>query len=224
MFLNRKPRGKHATPADGTQAAQPPDDAAQPSATPAAAQAQDGAQTAHEEPAAELSPADIARIKARADEADELHTKHLYALAELENFRKRTAKERRDLINYAGQEILFDLLEILDNFDRALDAGRTESNPAVIIEGINLIRTQLARLTEKFGVKPVEALGAQFDPRMHEALQRLPSADAPPGTVIHEMQKGYMLRDRVLRPARVVVACEPAEPAGTDNVSDVSDE
>ena len=201
MFLKRKPHAKHeaqAAPADG----QTPGDAEMP--TPESAT-----------PEAELSPADIAQLQAKAAEAEDWHTKYLYAMAELDNFRKRTAKERRDLINYAGQEILFDLLEVLDNFDRALEADRKESNPAVIVEGIEMIRKQLARLLDKFGVKPVEALGSKFDPKVHEALQHVPTPDAQPGTVVHELQKGYVLRDRVLRPARVVVASE---------MSDTSDE
>jgi len=167
-------------------------------------------------------PADSAPDPAAAEAAD-WKNKYLYAIAELENFRKRMAKERKDILAYAGQEILYSLLEILDNFGRALETDRTESNPAVIIEGIELIRKQLGAVLAKFGVKPIDALGSPFDPKLHEALQHVPSPDAKPGSIVHELQKGYMYRDRVLRPARVVIASEPANKSDMSDSSDPSD-
>ena len=158
-----------------------------------------------------LTPEDIAALQAKAATADEWHTKYLYAAAETDNARKRAAKERQELLRYAGKEILYHLLDICDNFSRALAADEKESDPKVIVRGIEIIYKQVLALLDKSEVRRIPAKGSKFDPAIHEAIQQVPTADAAPGTVLEELQAGYHFRDRVLRPARVVIAAAPPD-------------
>jgi molecular chaperone GrpE len=189
----------------------PEEAAAATSAAPAAP----GAATenaASPEAAAPPSLEELQALRAQAAQADEWKTKYLYILAELDNYRKRAIKERSELLKYAGQDVLYELLEIADNYNRALEADRNETDPRVIVDGLDIIRKQLAKLLEKFEVRPIATVGTAFDPARHEALQQVPTPDAAPGSVVVELQPGYTFRDKVLRPARVVVAAAPPEP------------
>ncbi|RLD10791.1 MAG: nucleotide exchange factor GrpE [Chlamydiae bacterium] len=145
----------------------------------------------------------------KVDECEEWKQKYLYTLAELENFRKRVVKERSELIKYGSRDVFYDLLEITDNFGRVIEADKKESDPKVIVQGIEMIYNQLIKLLKKNEVKPIEAEKKEFDPNVHDAMQMVPTDEYKPGTVIQEIQKGYKYRDRILRPARVVVAAEP---------------
>lgn len=124
--------------------------------------------------------------------------------ADFDNFRKRTAQERADWSKYCSQRLATSLLPILDNFERALQAGGDDIN--TFREGIELIYRQLKDTLEKDGIKPMETVGKEFDPNFHEAVMQGPSDEHPDNTVIEEFQKGYILVDRVLRPAMVKVA------------------
>ncbi len=124
--------------------------------------------------------------------------------ADFDNFRRRTSQERADWSKYCSQRLATSLLPILDNFERALEAGGDDLSS--FKEGIELIYRQLKDALEKDGVKPMEVVGAEFDPNYHEAVMQGPSDEYPDNTVIQEFQKGYMLEDRVLRPAMVKVA------------------
>ncbi len=145
----------------------------------------------------------------KIDECEEWKQKYLYTLAELENFRKRVVKERSELIKYGSRDVFYDLLEITDNFGRVIEADKKESDPKVIVQGIEMIYDQLIKLLQKYEVKPIESLEKEFDPNVHDAMQKVPTDEHKPGTVIQEIQKGYKYRDKVLRPARVIVAAEP---------------
>lgn len=182
------------------------------STSPAAESAPDASPSAIDQET-ELTPEELAELKNKALECDEWKTRCMYTAAELENFRKRVAKERKDLLDYAGQNVLYDLLDIIDNFERALEADKKENDPKVIIEGIEIIFSQLVKVLEKHGVSRVPAKGESFNPEIHEAIQQIPVAESEPGTVIEELQKGYTYRNRTLRPARVVVAAEAQESA-----------
>jgi molecular chaperone GrpE len=162
-----------------------------------------------------LTPEDIEELKKKAAEADEWKSKCLYTAAELDNFRKRSARERKELIDYSGQNILRDMLDIIDNFERALEADKKESDPKIIVDGIEIIFKQLLKLMEKYNVAAVPAKGEAFNPEVHEAIQQVPVPDTEPGTVIEELQKGYKLRDRVLRASRVVIAAPPEKSPDT---------
>jgi len=161
------------------------------------------------EPIEPLTPEEIQELIKKAGEAEEWKNKCLYAAAELENFRKRSVKERSDLIKYAGKNVLYDLLEVVDNFDRAIEADKKESDPKVIVQGIEIIYKQLLKVLERYDVKPVESKEKVFDPEFHDAIQKVHTDEAKPGTIIGELQKGYIHKDKILRPASVVVAVEP---------------
>jgi molecular chaperone GrpE len=130
--------------------------------------------------------------------------------ADLENFRKRAAREREDVVRHANERLVKELLPVLDDLERALAAGEEHA----IEEGVVLVHRSLASLLERHGVKEIETAGA-FDPHVHEALLSQPS-EAEEGSVIDVVQKGYTLGDRVVRPARVVVAAPLREPDAGD--------
>ncbi len=149
--------------------------------------------------------AQIERLQA---EADANRDKWMRAMAELENFRKRARRELDSSINLARADVLKQLLEVLDNFERALDAfEQAESGPdETFIKGVNLIQDQLLKVLRDNGVSRIEAVGEPFDPNVHEAVSQIESDDVPSQHVAHVVKAGYRIEDQVLRPAVVVVA------------------
>jgi molecular chaperone GrpE len=138
-------------------------------------------------------------------EKDALQDRLLRTAAEFDNYRKRVDRERRELSEYAGADILSDMLPIIDDLERALQAapgGEAESYR----RGVELIHKQMTDLLRKRGVKPIEAVGTQFDPRYHEAVMNEVSGEHREGEVMAELRRGYTLGDRLLRPATVKVA------------------
>ena len=138
-------------------------------------------------------------------EKDVLQDRLLRTAAEFDNYRKRMDRERRDLSEFASADVLKDLLPILDNFERALQAPATPETEA-FRKGIELIHKQMLDLLKKRGVTPLEALGADFDPNFHQAVIHEASSDHREGEVMQELQRGYLLGDRLLRAAMVKVA------------------
>ena len=138
-------------------------------------------------------------------ERDALQDRLLRTAAEFDNYRKRMDRERRELSEYAAASVVRDLLPILDNFERALQAP-AGPEAETFRKGIELIHKQMLDLLLKRGVKPIEALGADFDPNFHEAVIHEVSDAHREGEVMQELQRGYMLGDRLLRPAMVKVA------------------
>ena len=147
-------------------------------------------------------------IAALAAERDEAVDRWKRAAAELENFRKRAARERETYVTFANERLVAELLPILDDLERALQAA-AEHEEARLEEGVELVHRELAALLERYGVKEIETNG-MFDPHVHEALVAQPS-EADEGSVLDVIQKGYTLGDRVVRPARVIVAGPPLE-------------
>jgi len=147
-------------------------------------------------------------LEAAQKEADENRERWVRAVAELENYKKRAAHERSRLLKYRYESLLRDLLPIVDNMDRAVhhcsEAGQSDG----MAEGICMIAGMFRDLLQKYGVKEIESLGEPFDPQFHEAIARLPTSDKPANVVVEEMAKGYLYQDRLLRPAKVVVAAE----------------
>lgn len=133
--------------------------------------------------------------------------------AELENFRKRMARERTEAIQYANRGLLEELLPILDNFEMGLkaaeDAGAGDAS--MILQGMGMVRKQLSDFLSDQGVEAVVADGAAFDPNLHEAIKQEPSDEIPEGQVIATVRRGYRLKDRLLRAANVIVSSGPAE-------------
>ena len=152
---------------------------------------------------AEASAPDLAEELRK--ERDALQDRLLRTAAEFDNYRKRMDRERRELSEYAAASVVRDLLPILDNFERALQAP-AGPEAETFRKGIELIHKQMLDLLLKRGVKPIEALGTDFDPNFHEAVIHEVSDAHREGEVMQELQRGYMLGDRLLRPAMVKVA------------------
>jgi molecular chaperone GrpE len=147
------------------------------------------------------------RLAAKEKEYDETHDKLLRVSAEFENYRKRTAREMEDFRKYAVQSLLKEMLSAVDHIELAIQAAASNSAPdKKLIEGLSLTLKELLRIFEKFKVLPIEAVGTPFNPEFHEAMLREESGEFPENTVLREMQKGYMIGSRLLRPALVVVA------------------
>jgi molecular chaperone GrpE len=136
-------------------------------------------------------------------ERDALQDRLLRTAAEFDNYRKRMDRDRRDLADYTAGEAIKDLLPIIDNLERALQAS-AQDDP--LRKGVELIHKQMLEMLRKRGVTPIEALGADFDPNVHEAVTQEESAQHREGEVMEELQRGYKVGDRLLRPAMVKVA------------------
>jgi molecular chaperone GrpE len=154
------------------------------------------------EPAADQNAGEIAGLKR---ERDELHDRLLRKTAEFDNYRRRIERERREQSDIAVVDLLVQLLSVIDDFDRALtvDAGPEAS---AYRKGVELIHTKLNDVLRRYNVRPFEAIGADFDPNVHQAVVHEASPEHREGEVIAELQRGYMIGDRLLRPAMVKVA------------------
>jgi len=160
------------------------------------------------ETAGETSPETVEELRRQVEEKQD---RLLRALAEAENFKRRTQRERDESIRYANESLLRDLIPVLDNFDRALGAARAAGGAEGVVGGVELIQRELLKVLERAGVTRYSALGQPFDPTRHEAIARVVSVDAKPGTVVAETMPGYLLHNRVLRAALVSVAAAPDE-------------
>jgi len=134
--------------------------------------------------------------------------RHLRLHADFENFRRRASRERLEAEQYGHQNLVKDLLTAVDNLDRAIDHARRSDGGDLesLLQGVELVRRELVAALVKHGVAAIEAAGRPFDPALHEAMAQAPDDSVAPNTVIEELQRGYVLRDRLLRPARVVVS------------------
>jgi len=143
--------------------------------------------------------------KARA-EAAENYDRLLRVSADFENYKKRVAKEKSDLIRYGNDELIKELLPVIDNLERALGHANAEGNEEGVRSGVEMTLQQFLGILQRFGVIPIAAEGEPFDPTKHEAVMEQATGDYDPGHVVAELQKGYLLNDRLVRPAKVVVA------------------
>lgn len=157
--------------------------------------------------AAELEALQAAEAKARGELA-ELQDRFLRLQADFDNFRRRLLKEREEGFQFGHQNLVKDLLPAVDNLERAIEhARRSEGGePKALLQGIELVLRELRSVLGKHGVSEIEALGQPFDPAVHEAMAQTHDASVPQSTVVQVFQKGYQLRDRLLRPAQVVVS------------------
>jgi molecular chaperone GrpE len=164
--------------------------------------------------AAEAGAADRAEEPAEPDLGQQLkqtHDRLLRLQADFENFRRRALAERRDIYQYGHENLVKDLLSTVDNLDRAIGHARASGAGDLesFLQGVELVQRELLGILSEHSVNEVEALGKAFDPAIHEAMAQLPDASVEPNAVIEVLQKGYQLRDRLLRPARVIVAKAP---------------
>lgn len=140
------------------------------------------------------------------DQINELNDKYLRLYSEFDNYRKRTSKERLELFKTAGQDILTDLLPVLDDFERAMQNMESSNDAEAIQTGINLIYNKFKNILENKGLKHFKSIENDFDPEVHEAITKIPAPSKKlKGKVVDEIEKGYMLNDKVIRFAKVVV-------------------
>jgi molecular chaperone GrpE len=151
-------------------------------------------------------------LEEKTREADAQQDRYLRAAAEFDNARKRAARDREEYVRFANESLVRELLPVLDNFDRALQAAPGDAGAVSWTAGVELIHRELLRVLEKFGVAPFSAVGERFDPERHEAVARVPSGEHPEMTVVGETLRGYLMHGRVLRPALVTVAVAPEPP------------
>ena len=157
-------------------------------------------------------------IEALTDQLEELEDRHLRLVAEFDNFRKRTLRERAQQAERAQAELVGRLLESLDDLSRVSELGSTEHDAAAILEGVQLVEAKLKRALEGFGLKQIAAVGRPFDPEVHEALIAVPTDDPEQDDIVsQEVAKGYLLKDALLRPALVEVKKYRLETADTDD-------
>lgn len=169
-------------------------------------------QPAEEAPVEEqLTPEQIAGLKEQAAKAQENYERLMRAAADLENYKKRAARERQDAIKYANESLLERLIPVLDNFEMALTAANAPNTSVQSLQsGISMIQQQLKAAMSEVGLEEIDAAGRPFDPNLHEAISQQETADTPEGHVAQQVRKGYKLRDRLLRPASVIVAKKPS--------------
>lgn len=177
-----------------------------------AAQHGEGGPNSADKMTIELLSQELQNLKAEHEStlaaAAEAEDRQLRLTAEFENFRRRTLKEKQDTFKYGHQNLVKDLLATVDNLERAVVhvEGNKDGDFQSLLQGVELVQRELLGVLSKHGVERIEAEGQPFDPAVHEAMAQVPRPDLPANTVIQVLQTGYMLRDRMLRPARVVVS------------------
>lgn len=162
-----------------------------------------------------LSLGEIKELQTRAAKADENWERLLRTTADFDNFKKRAAREKIEAGQYANYSLISKLLPVLDNFEMALAAAQNAKGDKLesLQSGVTMIQQQLKSALVETGLEEIDATGKPFDPNFHEAVSEQESADIPEGHVLQQLRKGYKFKDRLLRPATVVVAKKPATPA-----------
>lgn len=160
------------------------------------------------------------------DELAQTKERELRTLAEMENMRKRLARDLEQQMRFAHLPLLKDMLDVVDNLKRALDASQPDASAKQTLHsGVQMVYTQLMGTLEKFHCKPIDAMGKPFDPNLHQAIAQLASTEVPAGHVLLEASAGFLLHDRVIRPSQVIVsvgppATDPSSPAASDTPQD----
>ncbi len=149
-------------------------------------------------------------------ERDELKNRVLYLHAELENIRKRTAKEKAQIITFSNERLIKELIPVLDNLELAITHGQNNGEAEHLLSGVELIYNETLKVLKKFGVEQLDAAGKRFDPTIHEAVSKIPDPDREPGTVREVIRKGYLLNGRLLRPVQVVIVDEAGRGENSD--------
>ncbi len=166
--------------------------------------AEDAAQVA--DPAA----VDLEQLKAQAAKAEENWDKYVRLNADFDNYKKRAARERQDAISYANESLISKLLPVMDTFEMALAAASNDASAKSLQAGVAMISQQLKSILADSGLEEIDATGKAFDPNLHEAISQEESAGTPEGQVLKQVRKGYRFRNRLMRPAGVIVAKKPA--------------
>lgn len=153
----------------------------------------------------------LEELKAKAAKSEEHWDRVVRMTADFDNYKKRAAREKQDAIKYANESLLEKLIPILDNFEAAISAAAgTTGNSDSLKTGVQMIHSQLKSAMTDSGLEEIDARNQQFDPNWHEAVSQQENAEVPEGQVIQQLRKGYKLRDRLVRPATVIIARRPA--------------
>ena len=157
-------------------------------------------------PKIEISEKELGELRKKSDERDEYYNKWLKVHAEYENTRKRLEKEKSDRVRFANESIISKLFPIVDNFDRALSSVRHTKESGAVLEGIKLVQKEMHNLFRDHGVEEIKSINEKFNPHLHEAIATVETEEHPEDTVVEEIQRGYTLKGRLLRPAIVKVS------------------
>jgi len=154
-----------------------------------------------------LKECEYLSLKEAADKAKEFADKCLRLQADFENTRKRLEREKQDFVKFANEGIILELLNVLDDLERSVSLAETHKEDlTAFLKGVEMILAHLYEMLKEYGLKPIEAEGKKFDPHYHEALLQIENKDLPENTVVEELQKGYLLNERVIRTAKVKVS------------------
>ena len=166
----------------------------------------DGVEEGSEESSSENKESQISDEDKLKAEATEWQNKYLRLYAEFDNFKRRTSKERLELLQIAGKDVISDLLTVLDDFERAQKSIETATDVVAVKEGVTLVQHKLKGILNQKGLKEMESLGKEFDADLHEGITSIPAPSADlKGKVIDELEKGYLLNDKVIRFAKVII-------------------
>ena len=165
-----------------------------------------------EEKIVSLNESEYLKLKEEADKTGEYWDKLLRLQADFDNTRKRLDREKQDFVKFANEGIILELLNILDDLERTVDLAQSKHQDLpVFLKGVEMILAHLYEMLKEYGVKPIEAEGKLFDPHYHEALMQAENKDVPEHTILEELQKGYLLNDRIIRTAKVKVSKQKTE-------------
>ncbi len=190
-----------------------PDDGSEPEGRAAPVDAPEDGLLPHEPFDEGEAEALVFRLREQVAETNE---RLLRLQADFDNFRKRALKERQEAVHYGHQNLFKDLLSVVDNLDRAIGHARDSGGGDLesFLQGVELVRRELMTVFEKHHVTEIDALGKPFDPALHEAMAQVESGEAPPNTIVEVLEKGFQLRDRLVRPSRVIVTKAAARSEG----------
>lgn len=180
-----------------TEASRQAESAAEPASE--AEQAAESAAEGKQDPAA-------AQLEELRKQADDNYQRYLRTQADFDNFRRRARQEKEDFVKYASLKLIEQLLPVVDNFDRALAASSENRDFDALLKGLDMTYRQLDQVLVQEGLTPIEAVGQPFNPELHQAVMQVESDEHGEGIVVEELQKGYMLKDKVIRPAMVKVS------------------
>jgi len=195
-----------------------------------------GAETGEDQSAAESAPVENEalwetelanlrqQLEAKEQEAKDNYDRYVRQVAEAENFKKRNARERDEAIRFANEALLRDLLPVIDNLERAIAHTAGSSHGSSLVEGVEMVLKGFVDVLSKFGVCQISAVGQPFDPAKHEAMAQVESDQHEPNVVIDELHKGYMFRDRLLRPTLVSVAKTPETKEKKNDIEQVEND
>jgi molecular chaperone GrpE len=156
-----------------------------------------------------------AKVEKAEDDAKINYDRFLRVSAEFENYKKRTARETDEFRKYANESLINQILPVIDNLERAVQASKEkEKNNGPLINGVVLTLNEIHKVLEKFNIKPFSSIGEAFDPNFHQAMMQADSDEHPDNTVLQELQRGYMIHNRLLRPAMVVVSKQKEKSTG----------